>query len=100
MSEQLRNYIAQGGAWVAAIIGTLNFEMWIALAGFSVSAFIAWTNYRSRALQNRLMREVSERNRQIHELEMVRLSHGLPPDPDQSRCADPCAADCSDKGVL
>jgi len=83
MSNDVKNSIAQGCAWLAAIIGSFTFEMWLALAGLAVSAFIAWTNYRSRRLQDRLLIEEAERSRQLHELELERLRRGLDMDPAQ-----------------
>ena len=83
VSNDLKNSFAQGCAWLTAIIGGLTFEMWLALAGLGVSAFIAWTNFRSRRLQDRLLIEEAERSRQLHELEVERLRRGLDIEPVQ-----------------
>jgi len=91
MSDDMRNTVGQGGAWLAAIIGTFSFEIWLALAGFTVSAFIAYINYRSRKLEDRsialrdrleeekaqLLRDEAQRSKELHELELERLRRGL-----------------------
>lgn len=77
MTDDTKISIAQGAAWFAGVIGAMNFEIWLALAGFGVSAFIAWTNYRSRKLQDRLLQEEAERSRVLHDLEVARLRRGL-----------------------
>lgn len=77
MTDDMKNNIGQLGAWLAAFMGTLTFEMWLGVAGLAVSIFIALTNRRSRKLQDRLLLEEAERSAQLHELEMLRLKAGL-----------------------
>lgn len=77
MTDEVKNTIGQVAAWFTAIWGAISFEMWLGLAGLAVSAFIALTNYRSRKLQDRLLREEADRSVELHALEMQRLRMGL-----------------------
>ncbi|MDY0036730.1 MAG: hypothetical protein RBS05_12545 [Zoogloea oleivorans] len=85
MNESIRNWIAQGSAWLAVVIGGLSFEMWLGLAGLAISAFMAVTNYRHRRLETRLAaerakreEEAAARTAEIHTLQVMRLRAGLP----------------------
>lgn len=73
MSDEMKNTAAHLAAWLAAFIGTISFEMWVALAGLCISAFIAWTNQRSRKLQDQLLKEEAKRSVELHDLEMARI---------------------------
>ncbi len=90
MSDEMKNNVAHWSAWFAAIIGTVSFEVWLGVAGFAVSAFIAFTNYRSRKLQDRLLLEEAKRSAEMHTLEMERLRLGIniPPAVSQSSVKD------------
>lgn len=77
MSDEMKNTGAHLAAWLAAFIGTISFEMWIAFAGLLISAFIAWTNHRSRKLQDQLLKEEAKRSVELHDLEMARLRAGI-----------------------
>lgn len=77
MSDELKNTTAQVAAWFAAIVGTVSFEMWLAIAGLMVSAFIAYTNYSSRKLQDALLLAEAKRSVELHDLEMRRMRAGL-----------------------
>ncbi len=77
MSDDVKNTIGQFAAWFAGAIGIISFEMWLALAGLLVSAFIAWTNYRSRILQDRLLQEEAMRSVELHDLEVRRIRAGI-----------------------
>ena len=76
MSDEFRNNTGHITAWFAAVMGTISFEMWLAAAGFLVSAFIAWTNHRSRKLQDRLLLEEARRSVELHDLEIARIRAG------------------------
>lgn len=77
MTDEMKNAAAHLAAWIAAFIGTVSFEMWIALAGLLISAFISLTNYRSRKLQDQLLRDEAARSVELHALEMARLIAGI-----------------------
>ena len=47
--------------------------MWLAIAGLVISGFMAWTNYRSRAIQDRLLQEEARRSIELHDIEMRRI---------------------------
>lgn len=79
--EPWRSILGHTGAWMAAIIGGLSFEVWIALAGLLLSGILALTNYRSRKLQDRLLLDEAKRSEELHELEVERLRRGLGIDP-------------------
>lgn len=84
MSDELRNNVAQALAWLGVFIGGISVELWIALAGLVISAILAFTNYQSRKLQDRLLladdlRKVEQdrRDAELHELEKARLKAGM-----------------------
>lgn len=77
MPDEMKNNVAQVSAWFASIIGIFSLEIWIAIAGLVISAILALTNYRSRKLQDRLLLEQNERDKELHELQAERLRHGL-----------------------
>lgn len=73
MSDDVKNAIGQFAAWFAGAIGIISFEMWLAIAGLVISGFMAWTNYRSRAIQDRLLQEEARRSIELHDIEMRRI---------------------------
>ena len=73
MPDDLKCRIAQGIAWFSAFLGGVTFEVWIAVLGLAISAFISWTNYRSRKFQDKLLVEQDKREREWHEMEKERL---------------------------
>lgn len=73
MSDDVKNAIGQFAAWFAGAIGIISFEMWLAIAGLVISGFMAWTNYRSRAIQDKLLQEEAMRSVELHDLEMRRI---------------------------
>lgn len=73
MSDDIKSRIGQCIAWLSAVLGGLSWEAWIALAGLAISAFISWTNYRSRMLQDRLLLEQAAREQEWHEMEKERM---------------------------
>lgn len=77
MSDEVKNSIGQFAAWFAAVMGTISFEMWLAVGGLALSAFIAWTNHRSRTLQDRLLQEEARRSVELHDLEIRRIRAGI-----------------------
>lgn len=81
MSDDVKNTIGQFSAWFAGAIGVISFEMWLAIAGLVISGFMAWTNYRSRAIQDKLLLEEARRSIELHDLEMrrIRAAVDIPP---------------------
>ncbi len=77
MSDDVKNTIGQFSAWFAGAIGVISFEMWLAIAGLVISGFMAWTNYKSRALQDRLLQEEAKRSLELHVAEMRRIRDGV-----------------------
>ncbi len=77
MSDDVKNTIGQFSAWFAGAIGVISFEMWLAIAGLVISGFMAWTNYRSRAIQDRLLLEEAKRSVELHNIEMRRIRDGV-----------------------
>ncbi len=73
-NDDIRSYIAQVIAWLSVFLGGISLELWIALTGLLISAFISWTNYRSRQFQDVLLKEQAEREREWHEMEKERLA--------------------------
>lgn len=81
MSDDVKNAIGQFAAWFAGAIGVISLEMWLAIAGLVISGFMAWTNYRSRAIQDKLLLEEARRSIELHDLEMrrIRAAVDIPP---------------------
>lgn len=81
MSDEVKNAIGQFAAWFAGAIGVISLEMWLAIAGLVISGFMAWTNYRSREIQDRLLLEEAMRSVELHDLEMrrIRAAIDIPP---------------------
>lgn len=81
MSDDVKNAIGQFAAWFAGAIGVISLEMWLAIAGLFISGFMAWTNYRSRAIQDKLLQEEARRSIELHDLEMrrIRAAVDIPP---------------------
>ncbi len=81
MSDDVKNAIGQFAAWFAGAIGVISLEMWLAIAGLAISGFMAWTNYRSRAIQDKLLQEEARRSIELHDLEMrrIRAAVDIPP---------------------
>ena len=81
MSDDVKNAIGQFSAWFAGAIGVISLEMWLAIAGLAISGFMAWTNYRSRAIQDKLLQEEARRSIELHDLEMrrIRAAVDIPP---------------------
>lgn len=81
MSDDVKNAIGQFAAWFAGAIGVISLEMWLAIAGLVISGFMAWTNYRSRAIQDKLLQEEARRSIELHDLEMrrIRAAVDIPP---------------------
>ncbi len=77
MSDDVKNAIGQFAAWFAGAIGVISFEMWLAIAGLVISGFMAWTNYRSRAIQDKLLQEEARRSIELHDIEMRRIRDGV-----------------------
>lgn len=77
MSDEVKSTVAHLSAWIASFIGVISFEMWMALVGLAISAFIALTNHRSRKLQDQLLKEEAKRSVELHDLEMARLRAGI-----------------------
>ncbi len=73
MSDDVKNTIGQFSAWFAGAIGVISLEMWLAIAGLAISGFMAWTNYRSRAIQDKLLQEEARRSIELHDHEMRRI---------------------------
>lgn len=72
--DDIKSHVAQTIAWLTVLLGGISLELWIAFAGLMISAFISWTNYRSRRFQDQLLKEQAAREREWHEMEKERLA--------------------------
>lgn len=73
ISETTKNAVAQGGSWLAVLIGGISFEMWVALAGLLLSALAYWSASRQRAFEREMMRRDELRKEELHALRLARL---------------------------
>lgn len=73
MADDIKTGVAQATAWMAVFLGGISLEVWIAVIGLLISAFISYTNYRSRKFQDRLLAEQAIREKEWHKMEKERL---------------------------
>ena len=77
MNDTFKNWIAQGGAWTAVLMGGLSFELWLGLAGLGISLFMAMTNWRHKQFERRLAEAEHTQRVEMHALQMARLRADL-----------------------